>query len=89
MHFELEGINDPISIGLDFALYDILKRILKGYRPNKKDNNNFISFVNFINKLINQNNSTDALEIDEVNIGKVADYELIIDHFGEYKFRAL
>lgn len=89
LQFELEGINEPIKIDLDFALYDILKRILKGYRPNKKDNNNFISFVNFINKLINQNNTTDALEIDEVNIGKVADYELIIDHFGEYKFRAL
>jgi DNA phosphorothioation-dependent restriction protein DptF len=87
--FEIEDIKEPIRIEVDFGLYDILKRILNGYRPNKKDNNNHISFVNFINKLINQNNNTAALEIDKVNIGKAADYELIKDHFGEYKFRAL
>ena len=87
--FEVEDIKEPIRIEVDFVLYDILKRILNGYRPNKKDNNNHISFVNFINKLINQNNNTAALEIDKVNIGKAADYELIKDHFGEYKFRAL
>ena len=48
-----------------------------------------LSSISSINKLINQNNEDAALEIDEVNIGKVADYELIKDSFGEYKFRAL
>jgi len=89
LHFQIENIEDPVKIDVDFGLYDILKKILKGYRPNKKDNNNHISFINFINKLINQNNNTAALEIDEVNIGKVVDFELIIDNFGEYKFRSI
>ena len=89
LYFELEENREIIKVNIDFGLYDILKKILKGYRPNKKDNNNHISFINFINKLIKQNNNTEALEIDEVNIGKASDYELSIGHFGEYKFRAI
>lgn len=89
LSFKLDNEVTPIQIHIDFGLYEILNRILNGYRPNKKDNNNYISFVSFINKLINQDNHDAALEIDEVNIGKVADYELIKDSFGEYKFHAL
>ena len=89
LYFKLEGSKEPLRIHIDFGLYDILNRILNGYRPNKKDNNNYISFVSLINKLINQDNDKAALEIDEVNIGKAADYELIKDSFGEYKFRVL
>lgn len=89
LYFKLDNSDNPIRIHIDFGLYEILNRILNGYRPNKKDNNNYISFVSLINKLINQDNDDAALEIDEVNIGKVADYELIKDSFGEYKFRAL
>ena len=85
----MKDSEEPLRIHIDFGLYDILNRILNGYRPNKKDNNNYISFVSLINKLINQDNDKAALEIDEVNIGKAADYELIKDSFGEYKFRAL
>lgn len=89
LYFNLKDSEEPLRIHIDFGLYDILNRILNGYRPNKKDNNNYISFVSLINKLINQDNDKAALEIDEVNIGKAADYELIKDSFGEYKFRAL
>jgi len=89
LYFKLDNSNTPIRININFGLYEILNRILNGYRPNKKDTNNYISFVNLINKLINQDNDAAALEIDEVNIGKAADYELIKDSFGEYKFRAL
>jgi DNA phosphorothioation-dependent restriction protein DptF len=89
LYFKLDNSDIPIRIHIDYGLYEILNRILNGYRPNKKDNNNYISFVSLINKLINQDNEDAALEIDEVNIGKVADYELIKDSFGEYKFRAL
>ena len=89
LDFKLDNSNIPIRININFGLYEILNRILNGYRPNKKDNNNYISFVSLINKLISQDNDNAALEIDEVNIGKAADYELIKDSFGEYKFRAL
>lgn len=89
LKFKLDNSIEPVKIHIDFGLYKILNRILQGYRPNKKDNNNYISFVSLINKFINQDNLNAALEIDKVNIGKEADYELTKDSFGEYKFRVL
>jgi DNA phosphorothioation-dependent restriction protein DptF len=89
LKFKLDNSKEQIRIHIDFGLYEILNRILNGYRPNKKDNNNYIAFVSLINKLINQDNQNAGLEIDEINIGKTADFELIKDAFGEYKFRAL
>lgn len=88
LDFKLDGQSKNNIIHVDYGLYEILNRVLKGYRPNKMDNNNFISFVYFINKLINQENENAALEIDKVNIGKAVDYELTKDSFGEYKFQA-
>lgn len=89
LDFQLDGSSEPLRIHIDFRLFEILNRILNGYRPNKKDNNNFLSFVSLVNKLINQDSDKAPLEIDEVNIGKVSDYELMKSSFGEYKFRSL
>lgn len=91
LQFEIEGEADNhlLRIHIDYCLYEILNRVLNGYRPNKKDNSNYVSFIGAINKLINQDNNEAPLEIDEVNIGKNSDYELIKDGFGEYKFRVL
>jgi len=89
LQFQLKNSEEIVKIHIDFGLYEILNRILLGYRPNKKDNNNNISFISLIEKLINQDNETAPLEIDEVNIGKEADYELFKDSFGQYKFCAI
>ena len=86
LQFQLKNSEEIVKIHIDFGLYETLNRILLGYRPNKKDNNNNISFISLIEKLINQDNETAPLEIDEVNIGKEADYELFKDSFGQYKF---
>ncbi|CAD0224636.1 DNA phosphorothioation-dependent restriction protein DptF [Chryseobacterium sp. JV274] len=74
-----------IKIAIDYSLFKTLKMINKGYRPNKKDNNNFIYFVYFINEVI-QGNQYNTLYIDEVNVGKPIDYKLTKNHFGGYKF---
>lgn len=63
--------------------------ISQGYRPNKKDNNNYVYFVNSINLLINQNNNKAPLYIDEVNIGKAVDYKFSKDTFSGYKFQVI
>lgn len=89
LEFKLDNSTEAIKLHIDYGLYEILNRIQEGYRPNKRDINNNISFVSLISKLINQDNESASLEIDEVNIGKESDYELIRDSFGEYKFRAL
>lgn len=89
LYFKLKRSDTPYKIHIDYRLYEILNRILKGYRPNKKDNNNYISFVSLINKLVSDGNSNSMLEIDKINIGKPADYALSIDNFGGYKFELL
>jgi DNA phosphorothioation-dependent restriction protein DptF len=87
LNFKIIDDTEALKIHVDYSLFKILKAILLGYRPNKKDNNNYVYFVNLINKLINQDNDKAALYIDEVNIGKAVDYKFSKDvAFNTYKF---
>jgi DNA phosphorothioation-dependent restriction protein DptF len=87
--FRINNEKETIRIHVDFSLFKILKMISQGYRPNKKDNNNYVYFVNSINTLINQNNNKAALYIDEINIGKPVDYKFSKDAFSGYKFQVI
>jgi len=89
LSFKINNETDSIKIHVDFSLFKILKMISKGYRPNKKDNNNYVYFVNSINTLINQNNNKAPLYIDEVNIGKAVDYKFSKDTFSGFKFQVI
>lgn len=76
--------NEDIRIAIDFSLFKTLKMINSGYRPNRKDNNNFIYFVYFIRE-VTEEKQQNTLYIDEVNVGKPIDYKLTKSRFG-YKF---
>lgn len=89
LSFKINNETDRVKIHVDFSLYKVLKMIFEGYRPNKKDNNNYVYFVNSINILINQNNNKASLYIDEVNIGKAVDYKFSKDTFSGYKFQVI
>lgn len=89
LSFKINNERETIRLNVDFSLFKILKMISQGYRPNKKDNNNYVYFVNSINILINQNNNKAALYIDEVNIGKPVDYKFSKDAFSGYKFQVI
>lgn len=89
LSFKINNERETIRLHVDFSLFKILKMISQGYRPNKKDNNNYVYFVNSINILINQNNNKAALYIDEVNIGKPVDYKFSKDAFSGYKFQVI
>lgn len=89
LSFKINNETESIKIHVDFSLFKVLKMISKGYRPNKKDNNNYVYFVNSINTLINQNNNKAPLYIDEVNIGKAVDYKFSKDTFSGYKFQVI
>ncbi len=89
LSFKINNETDSIKIHVDFSLFKILKMISQGYRPNKKDNNNYVYFVNSINILINQDNNKAPLYIDEVNIGKAVDYKFSKDAFSGYKFQVI
>ncbi|MDM1377706.1 MULTISPECIES: DNA phosphorothioation-dependent restriction protein DptF [Myroides] len=75
-----------ITLNIDYGLYVILRRVKEGYRPNRKDGNNYIYFVEAINKLINKDIENSPIYIDEINIGQAIDYKFSRDHFGNYKF---
>lgn len=89
LSFKINNETESIKIHVDFSLFKILKMISNGYRPNKKDNNNYVYFVNSLNTLINQNNNKSPLYIDEVNIGKAVDYKFSKDSFSGYKFQVI
>ena len=89
LKFKVDGEVDPARIYVDYGLYKILNQIITGYLPNRKDSNNYLSFVGLINRLINQDNEVADLEIDAVNIRKYSDYKLFKDDFGNYKFQTL
>jgi DNA phosphorothioation-dependent restriction protein DptF len=77
---------EQIKIAIDYSLFKTLKMINLGYRPNKKDNNNFVYFVYFINEITQGNQRNNTLYIDKVNVGKPIDFKLTKSAFGEYKF---
>jgi DNA phosphorothioation-dependent restriction protein DptF len=87
--FKSTDEDKPLKIHVDFSLFKILKMISKGYRPNKKDNNNYVYFVSAINMLISQNNKQAPLYIDEVNVGKPVDYKFSKNAFSGFKFEVI
>lgn len=89
LKFKVDGEEEPARMHVDYGLYKILNQIITGYLPNRKDSNNYLSFVGLINRLINQDCEKAELEIDAVNIGEASDFKLTKDAFGHYKFQAL
>ncbi len=70
-----------VNLYIDYGLLNLLLKVTRGYRPNKIDKQSYISFINFLNKLIESDQSNISLEVDEVNIGKNVDYILKLDDF--------
>lgn len=87
--YKINEAKELLKIHVDYSLFKTLKMVSKGYRPNKKDNNNFVYFVNAITTLTNQNNQKASLYIDEINIGKAVDYQFSKNPFGGYTFQVL
>lgn len=87
--YKINETKESLKIHVDYSLFKTLKMVSKGYRPNKKDNNNFVYFVNAITTLTNQNNQKASLYIDEINIGKAVDYQFSKNPFGGYTFQVL
>lgn len=87
--YKINQEKESLRIHVDYSLFKTLKMVSKGYRPNKKDNNNFVYFVNAITTLTNQNNHKASLYIDEINIGKAVDYQFSKNPFGGYTFQVL
>ncbi|MCK8817153.1 DNA phosphorothioation-dependent restriction protein DptF [Natroniella sulfidigena] len=78
------GSNSTVSI--DFSLYKLIEKINKGYRPNKKDRNNFVNFVRFIEELLESKNINDEMHIEHLRSEKK--YKLVYNkEFEDYEFK--
>ncbi|MGD6873731.1 DNA phosphorothioation-dependent restriction protein DptF [Sutcliffiella horikoshii] len=45
--------NNKLLLEIDYKLYQLLMKVQEGYRPNKKDEEDAINFVEFVDKLMN------------------------------------
>ena len=87
LQFKSEGYNTSYSIDIDYNLYRLLKQVNQGYRPNKKDRNNFIKFVEVINKIQYLGSQDKELLITEKNQENNKQYKLEYDEeFNTYRF---
>ncbi|MBS5126220.1 MAG: DNA phosphorothioation-dependent restriction protein DptF [Clostridium sp.] len=85
--YKKEGTNDSNEIDLDYGLYDLLQKVINGYRPNKKDKNQFIKFIEFINRTEEMGSRDEKLVFTEKNKDTNKKYKLEYnDEFEEYRF---
>lgn len=77
----------PLEISIDYSLYLLLDQVRNGYRPNKKDKQNFINFVEFMNKVLLQGKQDKELKFEQKFGGDLLRFKLSYDEdFEEFKF---
>lgn len=87
LRYKSEKLNKSYEIDVDFSLYKLLMQVINGYRPNKKDKNQFISFIEFINKLEESGSQNEKLIFTEKNRDINKKYKLEYDtEFEFYRF---
>ena len=87
LQYKDENSNKIYKIDIDYGLYKLLVQVNEGYRPNKKDKNHFIKFIEFINKLEETGSQNTELVITEKNRENNKKYKLEFDdEFETYRF---
>ena len=87
VRYKGDNLDTSCSIDIDYSLYDLLIRVGNGYRPNKKDKNNFIKFIEFINKIECAGSQNNQLTFTEKNREENKKYRLEFDEeFEIYRF---
>ncbi|MBE6048927.1 MAG: DNA phosphorothioation-dependent restriction protein DptF [Clostridium sp.] len=87
LQYKNESSGKTYKIDIDYSLYKLLVQVNDGYRPNKKDKNHFIKFVEFINKLEETGSQNTELVITEKNRENNKKFKLEFDdEFETYRF---
>ncbi|MGX4599525.1 DNA phosphorothioation-dependent restriction protein DptF [Faecalimicrobium sp. JNUCC 81] len=82
-----EGLDESCGVDIDFPLYELLIRVGNGYRPNKKDKNHFIKFIEFMNKVESAGSQNSQLIFTEKNRDENKKFRLEYDdEFEIYRF---
>lgn len=75
---------NTIYLEIDFPLYHLLLRVQEGYCPNRKDYEDAIKFVEFVDKVMKFGNKTNEMLIHFPNDARF--YKLKRDDFGAFVF---
>lgn len=86
LNYYFENGNGSKNISIDFSLYNLLRHINDGYRPNKTDRNNYIQFTMFVNSLTFSDSAQSRLFIDEINIDEAIDFTIKLNDYGDITF---
>lgn len=87
LKYKSKRLGKAYAIDVDFALYKLLIQVIDGYRPNKKDKNYFIKFIEFVNKLEETGSQNESLVFTEKNRHINKKYKLEYDNeFEFYRF---
>jgi DNA phosphorothioation-dependent restriction protein DptF len=86
LEFKVEG--KILSITIDYHLFELINKMKYGYRPNNFDKNNFISFVDFVERIIKVGCNDDLIEFKNKVGNNIKSYSLSYDKtFGVYEFK--
>lgn len=87
LKYKGENTDKSYEIEIDYTLYKLLLQVNKGYRPNKKDKNHFIKFIEFINKLEEAGSQNEEIIFTEKNRENNKQFKLEFDEeFETYRF---
>lgn len=82
--FQNSDKKNKVSLDIDYALFELLDKVEQGYRPNKKDEEDATTFIEFLDKLMDYGNKKDELIIDFIADNKK--YRLLNDEFEDQGF---
>jgi DNA phosphorothioation-dependent restriction protein DptF len=85
--FEIEDKKSIHKLNIDYNLFSLIQKIKQGYSPNSQDKNNFISFVDFINRVLKEGSQDKSINIKNKVGNVVKEYKLSVDQFGYYEFK--
>lgn len=87
LKYKSENSETSYEIDIDYNLYKLLIQVNNGYRPNKKDKNRFIKFIEFINKIEETGSQNKELLFTEKNRENNKQFKLEYDEeFETYRF---
>ena len=87
LRYKTEKSEKSYEVEIDYQLYELIYKVVNGYRPNKNDKNHFINFIEFINKLESIGSQDEKLVFTEKNREDNKKYKLEYnDEFDEYRF---
>jgi len=89
LHYEDNKSNKCFEVEVDYTLYEILTKILKGYRPNMKDKNLNIKFNNFVSQLGLAGSKDELVIIKEKNAISNKVYRLEYSNDFGYTFEVV